>query len=42
MARGLILAAPQAPAQAQDKEFKGKIGITLADSEEYWPPPATR
>ena len=26
---------------AADEEFKGKIGTTLADSEEYWPPPAT-
>jgi hypothetical protein len=23
--------------QAQAQEFKGKIGKTLADSEEYWP-----
>jgi len=26
-------------AHAQDSEFKGKIGKTLADSEEYWPEP---
>ena len=27
--------------QAQESEFQGKIGETLEDSEQYWPPPVT-
>ena len=30
-----------ASANAQEEAFKGKIGKTLADSEEYWPAPVT-
>ncbi|MBT8041151.1 MAG: hypothetical protein KJN78_12970 [Gammaproteobacteria bacterium] len=34
----LMLAAPSG-AFAADEEFKGKIGKTLADSEQHWPEP---
>jgi hypothetical protein len=37
----LVAVALAAPAVAQDEEFKGKIGTTLADSEQYWPEPVT-
>ena len=36
----ILLSLLAASAQAQ-LEFKGKIGRTLADSEEYWPEPVT-
>ena len=35
------LLAIQAQAANEDTDFKGKIGRTLADSEEYWPEPVT-
>jgi len=38
----VCIAAMSAGAQAADEaEFKGKIGKTLADSEQYWPEPVT-
>jgi arylsulfatase len=37
----VLLAGTPAWASDSPAEFKGKIGKTLADSEEYWPPPVT-